>query len=1221
MPVSLIGAIQNEIRVMSARQLFDVEYSKASLIEKGPELDKQLEGVDAALARIRNLATGMSDDSIVLTAEGKRALAAGDVNTAYAKLSDVLRKGTMVDAELYFLLSILAERRGETGLAQEYVTRGLEGAPGNGQLLLRAGALALGNGRFAQAIAILTPLVAREPDNADAKRMLEAAKSGNAPSAIDPNDPVVKEIARADDLRVNGKFDEAAAIMRALIEKNPDNLQVIVATAICELDAKNPDAARALVERGYKIQPNHPILRSVEMGLAGDDPVARVIASVSREHPEEPDRTVWMAVRIAQLRSSAQRDIDRLDREGGDASVFKNALPGIERAEAEWKAKADAVGATHPAWLDYRMTSALMAKDFAGAEAIAADVERSGKNPLLAPMFRARIALVKGNNGEAVTILQRAIDSNLDDAETYKLLGSAHERVGDLASALKAYAEAYRRKPTDLPAAKFYVSTLVKAGDRSGALTVLRDVRKIAGEDPEVGETWLDLEREIGDRSLARQLRAARYSLVPGDRTNSLKYATMLAELEPDRPDVLDSTGNAKFTDSAWRALDERTRRQEIQRVRADWRVISDRIFTELLAKAPTDIEVAMLRASTARRQAREQIGEAALRDVIKNAGEKVDYRMYVALGVHMNETGDLAKCAEAFQKAVSLQDPKDPQANIAIAEYYFQRSDWQQALEHLLEVAKVRGTERLFQLRLAEVYGRLGKYDEAKAQLDKAVANGGRDVTVDQLEANMAESRCIELARAGKQAEAQKAIDEGLAAVKRAAAAAPANPVISVQEATLHRRRYDITGDQAALDAGIAAADRAGRQAATYWAAAQAKSDLLLAKGKPAEAIVELERFVKAAPSNAEGRARLIEILYRSGNGSRAVDVAKEAIAISPNDPQWRVTLAEVYVSMNQVDQAIVAYEQADRIRPSVDMLSRLTDLRMRQPKPDWSQVLATLREREADVRSSPYLQSCIGVSLANNGDQANGLEVLRSAYKASYAAIAAGQANPSIIDSWFKNLTYVFPAGRTAEAEKFAMSVAGDKPTMRDRRWIVELWYAAGPAGASQVIDLGQKAIAADDHADNETTARIYDMVGGVKFGMGDCAGARALYADAAKALPDEPAILNNLAYITAECGDPKEAVEIALKTNRLAPGNAEYLDTLGYAQMKAGLNEDAAESFRQSIQARPSASALLHYAQVLHALGKDEEARTQLRAAGDQKPDEATQKQINALIEKLR
>lgn len=1220
-PVSLMAAVQSEIRAAAAQQLFDLDFSRASAAPKGPEQAQHLAKLDASLARVKDLARSLSDDSIVLKAEGKRAFVAGDPTTAYAKLNDVIRKGTLVEPETFYLLSVLAEERGETGLAHEYVQRGMELAPGNMLLLERGGALALRSGRFAAAKESLAEVVARDPKNENAKRMLAAAERGITGASVDVSSPLLQDMAKADQLRLKGDHEAALKIARKLLEENPSDLRVLVVAAMCEADAKNFDAAKALVERGYKLDPENQTLRSIEMLLSGDDPVVRLQTAVVREHPEEPDRTVWTAIRLQQLKNGNDAEIKRMEGSNDPELARRKSLaPGIDSSLAEWKAKAEAVGALHPAWLDFRLTNALLDKDFATAATVIADAERNGKIPTVVALFKARLSLVKGNDGEAITTLQKAIDSNVDDAEIFKLLGTAHERVGDITSALKAYSEAYRRKPTDLSTAKFYVSTLVKAGDRVGALTVLRDARKIGSEDLEIGETWLDLEREIGDRQLARSMRQARYDLVPGDRTNALKFATMLAELEPDRQDIEDSAGRQKYTDQAWRALDERTRQNEIQRVRSIWQGQSDTIYAELAAREPKSVEIALLRASTARRQGRYDLGEQSLRGLIKNAGDQATPQMYVALGIHFTESDQASKANEAFDEAVKRQDPTRREANVAISEYYFQRSMWDKALVHL-EAVKEQRSDRLFGLRLAEVYSRLGRFADAKQAIAKATADGNRDVVVDQLEASIAEGEGEALVKAGKIPEALKAYDGGLAAVKRAAAAAPANPVICVQEATLHRRKFDATGDQAALDAGLAAADRGTRLRGDYWAAAQAKSELLLAKGKPGESIVELERFVKSAPSVADGRRRLIEVLYRSGNPARAVEVAKEAIAISPNDPQWRVALAEVHLSADQLDQAISAYEQADRIRPTVEFLSRLTDLRLRQPKPDWGTVLASLREREENVRSSPYLQSAIGAALANNGDVKNGLEVLRSSYVAAYGLVKSNVAKPDLIDSWFANLRLVFPAARTGDAEKFVLQASGDKPTTRDMRWIAELWFATGPDGGSRAVELAEKALATNDNVDTQITARLYDIIGSVKYGSGDCKGGLVAFTKAKETLPEEPSILNNYAFLAAECGDPKEAVAAAEKAVRLASGPAEFLDTLGYAQHKAGMPEAAAESYQQSIKARPSVSAHLHLAQVLLELGRKEDARTHARAAGDLKPDAATQKQINDLIEKAR
>jgi tetratricopeptide (TPR) repeat protein len=1229
LPVSLESATQDETRVFAAQKLFDIDF-QSFRFEMSPE-EKQaiVTKLEPSAARIAELARGFVDDSVVLKTEGKLAFVKGDYDKADARFDEVFRKGSMIDVELYALASATADQRGETGQALQLLNKGLELAPTSVELLERSADLAFRSGRFADARRIAESILAREPNREFAKRVLAAATNADAPASINVNDPLFQSLTEADRLRLDRKFDEARAIVATLIRDHPTDLRPLVAAASIEVDAKDNEKALALLDQGLAIAPDDQrLLRLRAFIRGGDDPVARLEQVVKADHPNEPDQTVHLAIRFAQGASDTRRSVERLKESNPQESArLAGLLPAIEAAAADFATKAQSLAPTHPLWLDFRLTNALVDRNFAAAEAVIVEAERAQSSPAMITLFRGRLALTQGKAGEAITLLQRSIDQNIDDSDVYRLLGLAQEQSGDLQAAIRSYQEAYRRKPTDLNAAKSLIAGLAKSGDRAGSLTVLRDLRKIATDDLDTIETWLDLEAEIGDQQLARQTRANRYVGFPDDSRNARKLAVMLAERQPSREAIVDSSGRVKFTEAAWLALDDRTRQQEFDRIRKVWQAESDRIFEELLTKDPTSIELTMVRSATFRRQGRYAEAEGALRRLIERAGDKVTPEMHVALGVHFTEIEEIPKATAAFAEAVRIQDPATLLGDTAISEYYFSRGDWEKALEPLERIGAVR-KDRAFLMRYAETLARVGRYEDARKRVTdarSAPATGDDTVTelvLDQLDGSIADSHGRALLAKGDPAAAVQVIDAGLAALEKAARAAPSNPIITAQQAALLRVKFDATGDKAHLTAALAAADRGTKLRGDYWPSALAKSDILDTMGERTAAVAEVERFVRAAPSNRDGRLRLIDLLAETGKSNRAVEVAREAIQLSPNDPTWHVALALVLERSGQIDGAIESMERADRIRPSEEYLARITDLRLRKDQPNWQAVLASLRVRESVVSRSPYLQAAIGAALANTGDVGGGLQVFRSSYRAAREAVAQERAEDSIIDSWYTCLRLAFPGPRTGEAEKFLYEISDNKPTTRDLRWITELYFATGAPGGAKAIEVAERALASDDKRDEAITARLYDIIGSVKYGQGDCAGALVAMRMAKNSLAGEPSLLNNFAYLAAECGnDPSEAVEAAREANRLAPNQPEFLDTYGFALGQAKRYEEALVQLQDSIRLNPSSSAHMHMAQVLLAMGRREDASTHVRLAGDLKPDPMIQKRLNELIEKLR
>lgn len=97
-----------------------------------------------------------------------------------------------------------------------------------------------------------------------------------------------------------------------------------------------------------------------------------------------------------------------------------------------------------------------------------------------------------------------------------------------------------------------------------------------------------------------------------------------------------------------------------------------------------------------------------------------------------------------------------------------------------------------------------------------------------------------------------------------------------------------------------------------------------------------------------------------------------------------------------------------------------------------------------------------------------------------------------------------------------------------------------------------------------------------------------------------PDNPSVLNNLAYLMTNNGqDIKQALEYARKAHQQDPGNAVYLDTYAFAQCKAGDYQTAEQNLMRAIQLYESMQADIpwdlykHLGIAREGLGKTQQA----------------------------
>jgi len=1224
LPVSLESAAQQDVRILAAQQLFDAEFARIGTLEDPEQVKEGLDRLGKARDRIAEEVRGAADDSSLVKADGKVLLARGDDGAALVKFNEVIRRGTLQDLDLYVSAAIAAIRTRQLGLAVQHVDRGLEMTGANPDLLELKVRVELELGRYPQAAATAEGLVARSPERESAKQLLEIARAGiQGNLALDDKDPVIVAMKGAEEAYQRKEFVTARAVMVPLLESHPNDVRVYRTLAQIEAADGNIAACVDYADRGLRLVPNDSYLVRLKAFSQSDDPAARVLTIVEEIHRQDPERSVFSYIRLADAARATAADADRR----GDASPeetarLRTATDRLRAAAAEWKVKAEAAGPEHPALIEFTFNEAVRAADWTTAEAIAARAARITREPALGPTLRARLQIERGDPRGATVTLQQAVAGNIDSAEIWRLLGYAHEQLGELAEANRAFGAAYERRPTDLGTIRLYVPMLARAGDRQKALEILREARRIAPNDEELNDLWLGLETEIGDRRLARTIREARYRVLPKERRNALALAQMYARTAPDRLDVTFGD-KPKYGEAEWRAATEEVRTRELNRVQREWFERCDKIFRETLEADPRNIEVALAYAGVLRQQGRDADAEKTVNGVLASAGAEATPQIWIAVGVNRRESGDVAGAERAFEEAIRLQDDTQRNADVAIGEYHFQRADWASAADRYDRALERQATVRNLLLRAAEANVKARRFDRGRELLASAASiEPGRDTVLVMLEGNLEESQGDVFLETGRNPEALATYAKAAEVLDRAFSSAPvaARAVILTQQANIFRKSYLAGGGEDMLDRSLAAVDRAVAMRGDYWPAADSRFETLAGRGDMPAALAELDRYVRAAPSHFPSRQKLLRTLMGMGNTAQAAEVANAAIASFPTSAEWRMALADVEMLRGRPDLAIAAMLEADRLSPDPALLERLVETQMRIEKPNWAGLVTVLRERSADVRNSPFLQACLGVCLLKTGDQRRGVESIREGFLKAAREEEAGSG--ATLDAIFRILFLQYPADRIGELETLVAGFRGGALRARDWRWIGDAWLAKGEAGYRDAITAFDKAAAADDGRDPVLSAGILNGLGSAQYLGGFCTDALGSFEKALEKDPTDPAVLNNLAYLCGECGnDPARGVPYAIRAVRLAPTVADYYDTLGSLFYAVGNDKDAQEVLLRSLRFRPTASANYHIAQVLARQGRKDEARNYLRTALELRPISTLEQKINTLLSELK
>ena len=140
--------------------------------------------------------------------------------------------------------------------------------------------------------------------------------------------------------------------------------------------------------------------------------------------------------------------------------------------------------------------------------------------------------------------------------------------------------------------------------------------------------------------------------------------------------------------------------------------------------------------------------------------------------------------------------------------------------------------------------------------------------------------------------------------------------------------------------------------------------------------------------------------------------------------------------------------------------------------------------------------------------------------------------------------------------------------------------------PERAGELLDLSLNRY--PNHADL-LFSRVF-----VHDAVGDMAGSEADLQQIIRMQPDKARALNHLGYMLADRTERyEEALELIERAIALEPEDPAIIDSLGWAQYKLGILEEALENLRRAYAAFPDHEVAAHLGEVLWALDRREEA----------------------------
>ena len=317
---------------------------------------------------------------------------------------------------------------------------------------------------------------------------------------------------------------------------------------------------------------------------------------------------------------------------------------------------------------------------------------------------------------------------------------------------------------------------------------------------------------------------------------------------------------------------------------------------------------------------------------------------------------------------------------------------------------------------------------------------------------------------------------------------------------------------------------------------------------------VVALERAAAADEGALRPRLALARYRISQGEARDAVQLLDGIREQHPDEFDLHLVLATAYLASNETESAVSSGRQMLRLRPKdPTALAQVARIEQLGGRPGEARKLAD-RALESMPDNVELRKLLVEILLAENKlDRAvSELAKLPSAVREE-PAVAVVEGRLAMVQN------------RPREAEALFQRVFDEYPSSRMLLMLTAAKWAQGKgddtvAALSEWLD--------ENPGDNV----VLNELAGRELALGNDDSARERYEALLEAAPENPVVLNNLAWLSRESA-PQTALAYVEKAHELAPDSMEILDTYAMVQRSLGNTEEAlALSEQVMASARP-------------------------------------------------
>ncbi len=580
-----------------------------------------------------------------------------------------------------------------------------------------------------------------------------------------------------------------------------------------------------------------------------------------------------------------------------------------------------------------------------------------------------------------------------------------------------------------------------------------------------------------------------------------------------------------------------------------------------------------------------------------------------------MLQKGDAASAADQLER-VTAQAPEDSQALAMLGEAYQLLRKPQQAVDAFDRANKLAPDNAAVLRGLAINHLSEGQGSQGTTELERALKLAPDDVT-------SAEPLVLVYVRQREYDKAQKLVDD--MRQRRPADPVPANMVGMIELAQGH------------FDKAEAAYGATAKQFPDFIPAKLQLAYIYSFEGRRDEAEAVYRSILAKNPVDLAALQNLGALLSAENKRDEAVEIYDKAHRTQPDNVPVAIGLIQGYIAKKDFDTGLsVVRDMQIRLQNDPRLYALKAELELQKNTP--KDAVVTLQKLVELQPQAPAPHRDLALALERAGDVPGAVAMIAEARKLDPANIGLaaeevrllGLRNPDDGIAAAQRLAAQMPEQPQAQSMEGDYLVSLKRPA--DSVAAYRRAFQAHPSlllaeriSTSDLRD-GKVAEAGKVLADwaaahpDDTPARF--ALANFALGQKDWAAAKSRYeALLTKDRPDDPLILNNLAFIYQQQNDLGRALDYAQKAHAAEPQNPAIADTLGWLLVVKSDVPNGLKFLQQAYANSPGDPNIeYHLAYALDQAGKKSDAADMLKNAVNSGREFDSKKDAQALLDKL-